>query len=259
MKHTFRYLVAGTPSPGDVVALAPSDAHHLVRVVRRVPGDAVEMIDASGLIWPAVVEGIDGGALVRVGSRPRQGPVPAPVVLFMGLAEWNRVDQVVEKCAELGVPRIVMLATDRARRVPDPDAWRRRRERMLRVAEAGARQSGQGHLPRVEGLVALDDAVASASGLELVLLDASGDRPLGEELASHAGRLTPTGVMVGPDAGFSRAEVERARRAGVPVCTLGASTLRAETAALVGVSLALAARGHLARSPWDEAVEGDPS
>lgn len=249
MRHTFRYLVAGAPSPGDVIALAPSDAHHLARVVRRRPGDPLEIVDAQGVIWAAVVHDVDDGARVRLLAGPRPGPAPAPVVLFQGIAEWNRIDTVVEKCAELGVPRIVMISTDRAKRVPEPDAWRRRRERMVRVAEAGARQSGQGHLPRVEGLVTLDEAIAGAGTLELVMLDPSGDRPLDDVLSRHAGCLTSTGLLVGPDAGFSRGEVERARRAGVDVCTVGAGILRAETAALVGVTLALAARGHLARSP----------
>ena len=249
MKHTFRYLVAGRPTHGDVVRLAPSDAHHLARVVRRTPGDPVEIVDAAGLIWPAVVESTEDEVTVRVLPGPRPGPAPAPVVLFQGLAEWNRIDTVVEKCAELGIPRIVMMTTDRARRVPEPDAWRRRRERMLRVAEAAARQSGQGHLPRVEGLLTLDAALERGRDTELVMLDPSGERPLDDVLRSRPPSVVPLGLMVGPDAGFSRAEVDRARTAGVTVCTVGAGILRAETAALVAVTLALAAGGHLARFP----------
>lgn len=256
MRHTFRYLVHGMVEPGARVALATSDAHHLVRVVRRVPGDEVEIIDGRGLIWPAVVESIDDGAVVHIIEGPRPGPAPAPVVLFQGLAEWGRIDTVVEKCAELGVPRIVMLTTERTKRVPDPDAWRRRRERMVRVAEAGARQSGQGHLPRVEGLVSLDQAIMQSGSLELAMLDPRGDEPLDRTLDRHAGMLTPTGLLVGPDAGFSESEIDRARAAGVRVCTLGAAVLRAETAGLVAVTLALAARGHLARSP-QQATPGE--
>jgi RsmE family RNA methyltransferase len=50
---------------------------------------------------------------------------------------------------------------------------------------------------------------------------------------------------VGPEAGFGDAEVALARDAGLAVCGLGTAILRAETAALVAVSLALAAGGAL--------------
>ncbi|MGE3141647.1 MAG: RNA methyltransferase PUA domain-containing protein, partial [Thermoleophilia bacterium] len=32
--------------------LAADDAHHLARVVRRRPGDTVEVMDGAGAIWP---------------------------------------------------------------------------------------------------------------------------------------------------------------------------------------------------------------
>ena len=49
----------------------------------------------------------------------------------------------------------------------------------------------------------------------------------------------------GPEAGFGEDEVAAARAAGLTVCGLGAAILRAETAALVAVTLALAAGGAL--------------
>ena len=44
MRHTFRYLAATPPPPGGEVTLSAADSHHLTRVVRRGPGDAVELI-----------------------------------------------------------------------------------------------------------------------------------------------------------------------------------------------------------------------
>ncbi|HWH15297.1 MAG TPA: RsmE family RNA methyltransferase [Miltoncostaeaceae bacterium] len=247
MRHTFRYLLTAPPAPGATVMLAPADAHHLSRVVRRRAGDPVEMIDADGRVWPAVVVDTGAEARVRLADGPRPGPPPAPVVLAQGLAEWGRLDTLVEKCAELGVPRIVLLTTERTRRVPDPDAWRRRRERLVRVAQAAARQSGQSHLPAVEGLVPAAAALAGPG--ERVMLDGRGDRPLGAHLAGRPDAAAQLTLLVGPDAGWSGHEVAAARAAGVAVCTLGAATLRAETAGLVAVTLALAAAGHLDGAP----------
>lgn len=252
MRHTFRYLLAAPPVPGSTVELPPSDAHHLVRVVRRREGDELEMIDADGRIWPAVVAAVgERSAAVRLADAPLQGPPPAPVVLYQGLAEWNRLDTVVEKCAELGVRRLVMVTADRVRRTPQPDAWRRRRERMLRVAESAARQSGQTHLPQVDGLMDLDAVLRDTADMDRFVLDPTGEVAFTDALADRADPAAPVAVVVGPDAGWSRAELERVRAAGVPVCRMGASVLRAETAGLVAVVAALATTGHLSRSVSD--------
>jgi 16S rRNA (uracil1498-N3)-methyltransferase len=245
VRHVFRYLVRTVPGPGETLALSDADTHHLVKVVRRRAGDGVELIDPEGQLWPATVVDAGPPARVRVAAAAELGPPAAPVVLYQGLAEWGRVDMLVEKAAELGVSEVVLFASERARRVPAPDAWRRRRERLGRVVEAAARQAGRGNLTRVRGLLALDAVLAEIPQGTGFLLDARGERSLSAALAGTTARPGAVRVVVGPDTGFAENEVRAAREAGLAVCRLGAGTLRAETAALVALSLALQAAGAL--------------
>ena len=110
----------------------------------------------------AVAGGGRGGRRAghREGGRAAARPAPSQVSLYLGLTDWARIDMVVEKAAELGVREVALLVSERARRVPDSEAWDRRRERLARVAQAAARQSGQVWLPRLRGLVPFADAVA---------------------------------------------------------------------------------------------------
>ena len=237
MRHTFRYLVAGTPEEGREMPLSQADTHHLVRVVRRRPGDRVEVIDSDGGLWPAVVVRTDPVAAVRIeAARPRVA-APARVILFQGLAEWGRLDMVVEKAVELGVGEVTLFASERARRVPPPDAWERRRERLDRVAAAAARQCGRAPLPPVRGLVPFEHVLAHVPSGEGYLIDPRGDAPLPSVIGAAAERIA---LVVGPDAGFSDAEVTMSREAGLTVCHLGSVVLRAETAALAAVAIASA-------------------
>jgi 16S rRNA (uracil1498-N3)-methyltransferase len=240
VRHTFRYLVAAPPAVGQEVALSPDDSHHLSRVVRRRPGDEVELTDGAGRLWPAVVVATGARATVRVGE-PRIAPRPPAVALFLGLTEWARVDLAVEKAAELGVREVALMTTERTGRVPGADAWERRRRRLERVAGAAARQSGQAWLPRLRGLVPFGDALAEIPTGEGCLIDPRGDAAI----AKVAGRSGRAALLVGPQAGFSEAEVARARAAGLAVCGLGRAVLRTETAAIAAVTLALAAAGRL--------------
>jgi 16S rRNA (uracil1498-N3)-methyltransferase len=244
VSHTFRYLVPSTPTPGMRVVLSGSDAHHLLRVVRRRRGDAVEVIDPAGGVWPAVVGETDPEAVLEIGSAPLRRLARAPVTLFLGLCEWGRLDVAVEKCTELGIPRLVIYAGQRSQRVPASDAWRRRRERLVRVTESAARQSGQGALPEIDGVWSFDHVCATLTQQPSVVLDPSGRASLGRHLAGHppAHRLA---LVIGPDSGLDDDELASARAAGAAVCHLGDTTLRAETAAIVAASIALAAIGHL--------------
>lgn len=244
MRHTFRYVVDAAPAEGDEIALSAGDSHHLARVVRRRAGDEVELIDADGATWTAVVVHTGPPAVVRVGAGGARPAAPATVTLYQGLAEWGRLDTVVEKAVELGVAEVVLFTSSRARRVPDAASWGRRRERLGRVAEAAARQSGRAPVPGVRGLVPFDLVPGEIPDGEGFLIDPRGDATLPAALRAYASRAR-TALVVGPEAGFSADEVDTARSRGLAICRLGSTVLRAETAAIAAVTVA-AARG------WEE-------
>ena len=241
--HTFRYVAAGTVAAGGTVELTGPDTHHLVRVVRRGRGDAVEVIDGSGQIWPATVADLGPPARVTVAQAPRPGPRALPVDLFVGLVDWGRLDLMVEKCTELGVERIVVFTSERDRRRGDQASFERRVERLGRLADAAARQSGRGAGIHVSGLVPFSAMVAGFDPDRTFLVDARGSTGLGDALRARPS--TRAGIVVGPDAGFSEAEVAEARERRILVCRLGDATLRAETAALAATAVAADALGFL--------------
>lgn len=236
MKHTFRSTVGDVPQPGVVVMLGVDDGHHLIRVARRGVGDATEVIGPDGQIWPAVIEAVGPPVQLRVGDTPRRGPSVVPIDLYIGSLEWGRFDLVIEKCTEIGIASVTMFSSERAGRKADQQGFDRRRERLDRLADAAAKQSGQGRRPALRGLVpfsAVIQAIPPGAGF---VVDARGERTLGQALRAAAPERAA--IVVGSDAGFSEAEIDQARQAGVAICGLGASTLRAETAALVAVAVA---------------------
>lgn len=258
MRHTYRCMIDHEPAPGARVALSDVDRHHLVRVARRRVGDPIEVIDPTGTVWPAVLVQTAPAALAELAPVPRPRARRVPVTLMQGLCDWGRLDTIVEKCTELGVARIAVFAGARSRRVPEPEAWERRRARLVRVAAAAARQSGQGTLPHIDGLLDSGQLAAELAGTRALVLDPRAELAFTAALAQTADWDALT-LVIGPEAGFDPAELAALRTAGAGLCHLGATTLRAETAAIAAVSIGIAVTGGLSVPPAPEPTEEGPA
>ena len=244
MRHVFRYLVDEEPVAGTEVSLSDEDSRHLVKVVRREVGDEVEVIAPGGDLWPCTVAATGNPALLTVVGPARPAPPVAPLALWVGLAESGRLDLVAEKAAELGVARLGVVVTERANRVPEPDAWSRRQARMQRVAVSAARQSGRGVRPVPMGLVPFAHVLETTTLGQGIILDPRAGDALAEVLGGRNGSV-PVTLLVGADTGFSDAEVRAALDAGFTAAHMGAGVLRTETAAIAAATLALNHLGAL--------------
>jgi 16S rRNA (uracil1498-N3)-methyltransferase len=114
----------------------------------------------------------------------------------------------------------------------DPSRWRDRARRWQRVAREASKQSGRAFIPQLEMPRRLDewlDSDTTAADLRLCLWEGQAP-PLGS-LCDDLGRVPATVlVLVGPEGGLTREEVERASARGWSLASLGPRILRTETA-----------------------------
>ena len=225
-RHTYRFFAAEVH--GGVARLTERDRHHLTRVLRMRVGDTCE-VAAGGRVWTARVT--SGGLELD----QEVSPVTQAPALTVWLAQpGGRSSDAVEKLTELGVARIGALRSELLKGA-FTDALL---ERWGRVAQAAAKQSKQTRLPEVIGVADFAD-VLSPEAVVLSHTGASGglaDRIVGRRQAT---------LLIGPEPGFSEAELELARSRGVAVATFGPVVLRTETAAVVAAALALREMGFL--------------
>ena len=218
--------------------LTPEDRHHLARVLRLTPGEVVIASDGHGA--SAVCTFTGDGPLLEPTSAVTRHPRPLPA-LTVGFApaKGDRPEWVVQKLTELGVDRIVPLATDRSVVRWSGDRAEHALERLRRVAREAAAQSRRTWLPEVAeplGLGAFAQEVGAAGG-QLVLADQDGEPPT----------LERPSVAVGPEGGWSDAE----RAMGLARVTLGDGVLRAETAAVAAGTLLAGLRASLVADAAD--------
>ncbi len=200
----------------DAPVLSDVDAHHLLRVLRVKSRDVVTVSDGGGR-WRTCV--VDGDAKIEATSDVATEAAPKwQLTVAFSVVKGDRPEWTVQKLTEIGVDEIVVLAPT-TRSVVRWDAGRANKnlEKLRIVAREAAMQSRRVWLPKVSGVVTLAQ-----------LSDAFIADPTGEVLnASHRT------IAIGPEGGFTPDEIS----AGKGVVSLGATILRAETAAITAAVL----------------------
>lgn len=169
-------------------------------------------------------------------------PVPAtlvstlPLTLLQALGKGDKVDRVVRDATQLGVQRIVLVETERS--IPErSDKHRDKERRYARIALEAARQSGRGDVPVLAGPESLEAALESVAGASLKLaFHASADTNLRQLFGTHSERPGSIAACIGPEGGFSGAELGELVAAGFSLVRLGPFILRTETAAIAALA-----------------------
>ncbi|WP_164007917.1 16S rRNA (uracil(1498)-N(3))-methyltransferase [Pyxidicoccus trucidator] len=233
------------PAPTDV-DLTGERRHYLLHVLRLAPGDALEVFDGQGRAFEARVASV-GEEAVRVSlGTARVAPPRRAVGVLQGLPKGDKLELVLQKGTELGATAFYPVATARSVVKLEPKRAEERTARWTKIVEEASRQCRRDDVPRVETPRALLDAArALPPGTVLLVLDEEESAvPLGEAFRA-AGPGTPVALVVGPEGGLAREEVEELRKIGARNVTLGKRILRTETAALAALAVMMHLDGEL--------------
>jgi 16S rRNA (uracil1498-N3)-methyltransferase len=227
---------ADPPVVGRDLLLTDAPAHHLVRVLRVRPGDPVRVFDGSGSEWRTTVRGIEGRRLVLRVISEDHPPTECSISisLLQGLCRGERMDYVMQKATELGAAEIVAVSCERSNVRLDKKRAENRLAHWRGVSVSAAEQSGRVRIPTIDGPVDLKLAATAAADVRLVLAPGAEHR-LTVRVGAAASPKS-VAVMVGPEGGFTSAELDALVAAGWDAVSMGPRILRTETAGIVALA-----------------------
>lgn len=241
---------------GDRAFMSDEAAHHLGRVLRAEKGQLYELSDGVR-VRLARIESVtrDRVEFVLLDEVPAEPP-QVETTLLLSIVKFDAFEWAIEKATELGVSRIVPLAASRSEKALVAAAAKRA-ARWKKILLEASQQSRRLRLPVLEGAARPAEAFAKAGGLRILLSerpDAPGLKnvlaesdsraaakatqglgPGGQDGSQHATppRLT---LAIGPEGGWTDAELEAARKAGFREASMGKLILRAETAVITALA-----------------------
>ena len=226
--------------------LTGTDAEHLVRVLRAEVGQVYEVSDNLAIYLAEITtarKSIVSFKILEQLAAPRQ---IAKVFLFPALFKFDRFEWMIEKATELGVDVIQPFVATRSERGL-AEAAKKRVERWQKIAVEASQQSRRARLPEVAVPVRLKEMVETFTQqltAKFLLDEAESAPPILSVIEQSFPERTPSqsvGLILGPEGGWTEEEIVQLAAGGWKSCSLGLTTLRAETAAISGLAVLNAA------------------
>lgn len=223
---------------GDHATVRGPSASYLRDVLRLRAGDPLEVFDGEGRVFASTLAGyVDDGAELALGPAQERPFAGVRVTLAQGLPKGDKLELVLQKAVELGVTSFAPVACERSVVKLEPKKASERVERWQKIADEAARQCGRADVVTVEPVQTLEQFVRSpshAGARRLILDEEERDRRLRTELVDRDAHYV---LLVGPEGGLARREVQAAVASGFMPVTLGPRILRTETVGLAVLSV----------------------
>ena len=232
-----RFFITPEEMQPDFIVLTGANAQH-AKVLRLKNGENVLVCDGSGNECVCTVSDVSDGqiSLVVSGRQASETEATVRVSVYMAFSKGDKLEHVIQKATELGAYEIVAFPSARCVSRPDDKSLKKKLERWQKIAASAAEQSGRGRIPKVYALAGYQEALTRAASADKAILFYENEDALTLRMSLERNSWNAVSLMTGPEGGFETAEVEKARSAGLEICTLGKRILRCETAPLCALS-----------------------
>lgn len=227
-------------SPTKISIVNPGEIHHLTRVLRLSPGDKIEIFNGEGEEITGVIESVSAIEVqVLVLERRSEKKTSAVITLACAVPKKAKFEWIIEKCTELGVDEIIPMRTARTEVIIKEDRMERKNSRYQTVAVNAAKQSARSTVPVVHPQRSFKEVIASfEEGSLRIIFALAGDRKSIRDILPVASQFSRIVCLIGPEGDFTSKELEAAITAGFIPVTLGETTLKVDTAAIMAVGFA---------------------
>src|SRR5215469_9546491 len=213
---------------GQQAVMEGQAAHHLGRVLRAETGQLYELSDGTA-VWLGRIQSVSRDRVEFQLTEPLPAHIPQlKTTLLLSIVKFDAFEWALEKATELGVSRIVPLAAARSEKALLTAAVKRA-DRWQKILLESSQQSRRVQLPVLAPVTKPEAAFTAASdGVKLLLSESPEAPPLRNVLSEP--RASAVTLAIGPEGGWTDAEVSAARASNFREASLGTLILRTETA-----------------------------
>lgn len=208
-----------------------------IKVIRLNNGENIEVVDNS-IVYICQVTNINPFDVKIIEQESQNNrELPYNLVLLCPLLKRDNFELVLQKSVELGVKEIVPYISSRVIKRVSKDDFENKRERFEKIILNASEQSNRNVIPHLTRLYDLKELVELYKDTPNKYIAYEDVAIKGEKIKIVDENSKDVVIIVGPEGGFSKQEVEFFVNNNYKVVSLGKRILRAETACIYSLSI----------------------
>lgn len=233
-----KFIIPQTDMLPATAEIRGQDAKHIFKVLRKQKGDLLPATDGRGKDYTARIISLSQHCieLEIVNSTVSTAESFLDLTLCSAMLKSDKMDFIIKHAAQLGIKRWQPFFCERSIPLPDNKKLKNRIMRWESIAKESLKQCQRSILPEISNPLGFDQLMGETDSCDIritfyensdqKLICLNPDQPVRSIL-----------IMIGPEGGFSKAEIEKARQKGFFNLSLGPRILRAETASIAACTL----------------------
>ncbi|EKD77748.1 MAG: hypothetical protein ACD_42C00198G0002 [uncultured bacterium] len=218
---------------GLTVMLEKNASHHLLQVLRKKTGDTLFVFNEKDGEYDATIQSEQKKiACIEIGKyHERKTESPLRIHLGQGISRSDRMDYAIQKATELGVAEITPLFSEFCQVQLSAERMEKRIAHWQAITVSAAEQSGRCAVPVVHPVMPFSEWITQNEKIKFICCP----RPTEQNMLSE--KIKNCLLTIGPEGGFSQAEIENALQQNFSILSLGPRILRTETATVVAMTV----------------------
>jgi len=230
-----RIYQAGDYSVGDNVELEAEAFQHIVTVLRLKQGAKLVIFDGKGSSFNAAILSINKKSCrITLSNVTHSEPPKFQITLVQAIIKPDKMDLIMQKAVELGVTKIIPLITENCQVKLNKENFEKKSGHWRKIIVGACEQCGNNFLPELMPIGHINDQSIEPSPMLHIVLDPYAKKSFNEIPKDLRG----VAVLIGPEGGLTDSEIKSLQsKENFMAVRLGQRILRAETAAIAGITL----------------------
>lgn len=235
-----KFFVKQDPIKENIIEIKEEDIKHIKNVLRKEINDEIEICNQeNGDNYKCKIEQINQEnikcrIIEKIENRKES---QIYVNIYQGLPKADKMELIIQKSVELGVYRIIPTNMKRCIVKIEAKEEHKKIERWQKISEVAAKQSGRNLIPKVENITNVKKISNELEQYDILLVayEEEQENTLKQELVKikqEKKEKLNIGIVIGPEGGIDKEEIEILKQSGAKIVTLGQRILRTETVAL---------------------------
>ncbi len=230
-----RFYHPDTISAHSKINLSEDTSKHLVKSLRLKPSDKIILFNGDGYDYHGEVSDIDKKNVKIAVNEKKHNTSEADIdiSILQSVTSRDKLDFIFQKNTELGIKNFYLINTERVNFKIPQSKTENRIEHLKKVVISACEQSGRSKIPTVhETILGLNKLTNEDDHSCKLILNPYTDYSLSNLTNNDLINKKSFQILIGPEGGFSEAEIKVAENAGFKSLSLGKRVLRTETASL---------------------------